>query len=103
MFKTKPNDSFPFKVRLHAPGTGSVVCEFEGRHMDQDTLKANLDASSDDIEFCKRAICGWKRKDFDADYSDATFAQMLTHYPGMATPIAQGYLIELKGAPQIKN
>lgn len=103
MFKTKPTDSFKFKVQLHAPGVGRVTCGFEGRHLDGDALQEAMAGSDNDAEFVQAVVTGWNRKDFDADFSDAELAAMLKAYPGLGTQIARAYLAELSGAPQVKN
>lgn len=103
MFKTKPKDTFAFKATLHTPGEGRTVCGFEGRHLSQEALQNTLDSATNDNEIAKAVICGWTRKDFDADYSDETFADMLAAYPGLGSQIAKSYLAELAGAPQLKN
>jgi hypothetical protein len=103
MFAIKPKDSFNFKASLHAPGVGRVTCTLEGRHQTQQELQDVLKDAGDDSEACKKLVCGWSRKDFDADFSDATLAEMLAAYPGLGTQILRAYLAELAGDPKIKN
>jgi hypothetical protein len=103
MFKIKPKATFPFKATLHAPGEGRQICTFEGRHFGQEELQNVLEGASNDNDITKAVVCGWTRKDFDADFSDENLAEMLAAYPGLGSQIAKAYLAELAGAPQLKN
>jgi hypothetical protein len=62
-----------------------------------------MDEAQNDSDFVKAVVCGWKRKDFDAEYSPETLSEMLLAYPALGGQIARAYLAELSGAPQLKN
>jgi hypothetical protein len=103
MFRVIPNAVFSFKATLHVPGGGKQTCTLEGRHLPQQDLQDVLTSAQNDAEICKKVVCGWSRKDFDTDFSDAALAEMLGAYPGLGTQIARAYLAEISGAPALKN
>lgn len=98
-----PNPKFPFKVKMHVPGKGEVLVEFEGLHFEKPEFTSLLSNAQDDDDFVRKIVAGWNRKHLDAEFSPENLEEVLRKYPGCSTRIATAYIAELTGNKSLGN
>ncbi|WP_416046677.1 phage tail assembly chaperone [Cupriavidus basilensis] len=99
-FKVQPNPTFVAEAKIQVPGEGPKPLKLVFKHKTEAEARDFYDRASKSTEKVAvqllEIVDGWTG--VDADFSLATFEQLLANYHGSATAIFDAYFEGLNGA-----